>query len=392
VRGSARIDPVSHAGEPTRPAIGVTPGPIDPLARWRWGAPVALVLAALAAAYDVVGPHAVGVGLSAALTLLVIAFALARAGRVRDASEGTARRLASAVSVDREAQTVERATLRTSAALDQSERRRVQGLLHLADDELALAGRVHHSLLPADVEHPQVSIAVRQIPCSIVGGDYLHVAFPRLDLLYLCVGDVSGHGVAASLVVSRIHGFIQRWIFEQRTPEEIVRLLDGAVKEILEHSAFFMTFAVFRVDLAASTIDYATAGHPDQWLLRADRREVERLSTGNGLLGTRDARILGDVRTSRATFGPDDALILFTDGLFEVLPKGAGEMLGEDGLFRGISTMTAVRASSLADEIIGMVKAFGRVGAFQDDVSLLVAKFGPVVSASRTPPSSSGPS
>ena len=77
---------------------------------------------------------------------------------------------------------------------------------------------------------------------------------------------------------------------------------------------------------------------------------------------------------------------------FEVLPKGAGEMLGEDGLFRGISTMTAVRASSLADEIIGMVKAFGRVGAFQDDVSLLVAKFGPVVSASRTPPSSSGPS
>src|SRR4029453_17236869 len=120
---------------------------------------------------------------------------------------------------------------------------------------------------------------------------------------------------------------------------EILEALDEAVLEILEHTNFFMTFAVFRVDLAASEIEFATAGHPAQWLLRADRKTVERLSTGNGLLGMRDARILGDVRTARVAIAPGDVLILFTDGLVEVLPKGSGEMLGAEGLLSSVSNV-----------------------------------------------------
>ena len=277
----------------------------------------------------------------------------------------------------------EKVTLRSAASSERTERERLETLRGLVDAELALAGLVNRSLLPEDVVLPNVSIAVRQLPCAIVGGDYLHVALPRSDLLYLCVGDVSGHGLAASLVVSRIHGFVQRWTFERRTAVEILEALDEAVLEILEHTNFFMTFAVFRVDLAASEIEFATAGHPPQWLLRADRKTVERLSTGNGLLGMRDARILGDVRSARVAIAPGDVLILFTDGLVEVLPKGSGEMLGAEGLLSSVSKVETRIPAALADEIIRMVTAFGRVGAFEDDVSLMVTRFGPPAASSR---------
>ena len=313
-----------------------------------------------------------------ALVLTLAAVTLA-ARRARHRSGDHVRRLVAGASAAERAHAEERSDLRQSAVSERGVRDRLEEGHRLAGVELALAARVHRSLVPEDVVRADVTVAVRHIPCAVVGGDYLHVTFARPDLLYLCVGDVSGHGVAASLVVSRIHGFIQRWTVEQWAPEDILRGLDRAALEILEHTPFFMTFAVFCVDLSASHIDFATAGHPAQWLLRADGRTVESLSSGNGILGVRGS-VLGDLRATRAAFGPGDSLVLFTDGIFEVLPKGEGAMLGEDGLLASLSRPTTRSAAGLASEILRVATEFGRDGPFQDDVSLMVARFGPVPS------------
>jgi sigma-B regulation protein RsbU (phosphoserine phosphatase) len=246
------------------------------------------------------------------------------------------------------------------------------------DDELALAQSVNRSLLPGDILRPDLEVVVRQIPCSFVGGDYLHAALPRPDLLYLCVGDVSGHGISAALVVSRIHGLMQTLILEQRPPEQVLEHLHRASVRILEHSPIFMTFAVFRADLAARRIDYVTAGHPGQLLFRVDGR-VETLKTKNGLLGSSHAGILGPLVPDSVLYGPGDTLVLFTDGLFEVTARGGGEMLGETGLLSSLGRVAESTPGDVASEILRRVADYGRVGPFEDDVSLMVARFGPPV-------------
>jgi len=242
--------------------------------------------------------------------------------------------------------------------------------------ELKLAQAIQRTLIPKDIVKPEVQVVVRNIPSSFVGGDYLQASMPRPDVLYLCVGDVSGHGVAAALVVSRVHGLVRRLINEQRSPVEFLGELNKAALNILEHTYFFLTFAVFRVDLAARRIDYATAGHPAQLLLRHDGR-VEALSTPNRLLGM-DVDIFDPERSSDSvSFGPGDSLVLFTDGLFEIPGAEDGEILGESGLKEVLGNLGGLPPPLVAGDILQDLAEFQGTSKFEDDVSLMVARFEP---------------
>lgn len=283
-------------------------------------------------------------------------------------------RKTSAASRAGRAHAAERVTFHQAAQVERTERERLETLQRLMDEELALAQRVNQSLLPEDITRPDLDVIVRQIPCSFVGGDYLHAALPRSDLLYLCVGDVSGHGISAALVVSRIHGLVQRMILEQRAPEQILEDLDRATIRVLEHTNHFMTFAVYRVDLRARRIDYAMAGHPAQVLLHADG-SIERLTANNGLLGLRNLDVLGPMQPGSASFGDGDTLILYTDGLFEVPARHGTSMLGEAGLLADLHLLASSPPAVVASELLRRVVEFGKIGPFVDDVSLMVTRF-----------------
>ena len=92
--------------------------------------------------------------------------------------------------------------LRGAADNERGEHERLARIQREAQAELVLGQTIQKSLVPADIDREGLAVALRHIPCSHVGGDYLQASLPRPDLLYLCVGDVSGHGVAAALVVS----------------------------------------------------------------------------------------------------------------------------------------------------------------------------------------------
>jgi len=299
---------------------------------------------------------------------------LGAAGRVAGLEDEAIHRITSEASTAGRAHAAERVALRGAADSERTERERLEVLQRLMDAELVLAQSVQLSLLPEDIVRPDLEVVVRQIPCSYVGGDYLHASLPRPDLLYLCVGDVSGHGVSAALVVSRIHGLVHRLILEQRTPDQILEQLNRALVRILEHTFAFMTFAVFRVDLSRERIDYATAGHPAQLLLHSDGT-VEHLTTGNGILGPMGSDFLGPMRSGSTAYGPGDTLVLFTDGLYEVAARDGGEILGESGLLSSLGKLAESAPTLVASEILRRVVDFGRVGPFEDDVSLMVTRF-----------------
>ncbi len=242
-------------------------------------------------------------------------------------------------------------------------------------NELQLAADVHKTLLPPNIQRPDVEVAVRQIPTQFVGGDYLHASVIQNRYLYLIVGDVSGHGVAAALVVARVHGLIRRLTFARRSrPATILDRVNRAAMQLFKHTYFFMTMGVFRLDLQTGKLRYATAGHPAQALLRADGT-VERLRTRNRLLGI-DADIFDSSRPSAvAQLEAGDSLVLFTDGLFEILSRTDGDPLDEDDFYERIATVAGLTPSLMAGEILQELADFQGRSTFADDVSLLVATY-----------------
>jgi sigma-B regulation protein RsbU (phosphoserine phosphatase) len=302
---------------------------------------------------------------------IVWAVVLGAAGRVGILAEEDAAR------AQREAEEARRQALTTEAALakESTRRRDLEQQATAVVSDLKLAQAIQSTLLPANVTRPEVEVAVRQIPCQFVGGDYLHASLVEDRWLYLCVADVAGHGVAAALVVARIHDLVRRQTGAKKLPEAMLEELNRAALAILKHTYFFMTFGVFRLDLADGTLEYATAGHPAQVLLRADGRR-ELLRTPNRLLGM-DADIFDADRPSAATtLAPGDTLVLFTDGLFEILAGGnADEMLGEKELHKRIDSVRTLTPSLMAGEVLQDLADYQGTSAFEDDVSMLVARF-----------------
>ncbi len=241
-------------------------------------------------------------------------------------------------------------------------------------NELKLAQAVQSTLVPANVVRPEVEVAVRHIPSAYVGGDYLHANVVDGRWLYLCVADVSGHGVSAALVVARLHGLVRRITLEKQHPESMLDAMHRAALHIFQHTYFFLTVGVFRIDLADGTLDYATAGHPGQVLLRAEG-SMEILRTPNRLLGM-DADVFDPERPSdRTQLRPGDTLVLFTDGLFEILSGGDGAVLGESGLRQRIAGLSGLTPTLMAGEILQELASFQGASKFEDDVSLVVARY-----------------
>ncbi len=239
--------------------------------------------------------------------------------------------------------------------------------------DLQLAEAVHRTLIPSSIQRPDVEVAVRHIPTEYVGGDYLFATIVDQRWLYLVMGDVSGHGVAAALVVARLHGLIRRLTLEnQASPVTILDKVNRAALQLFRHTYFFMTMGVFRLDLKTGRLRYATAGHPAQCLLRGDG-SLELLRTPNRLLG-----IDGDIFDSErpgdmVQMAPGDTVVLFTDGLYEILSGAGGEMLGEEALQERIKGLSGLEPALLAGEILQELADFQGRSNFGDDVSLMVA-------------------
>ena len=185
---------------------------------------------------------------------------------------------------------------------------------------------------------------------------------------------MSGHGVAAALVVARIHGLVRRLTLTKKRPEAFLERLNRAVGQIFKETYFFLTFGVFRIDLHTGELEYATGGHPSQILLTHDG-EIRELRTPNRLLGMDDDIFSPNRPSQRLQLRPGDSIVLFTDGLFEILSDEQGEMLGEGGLHDRIRSIGSLSPSLLIGEVLQDLAEYSGRSEFEDDMTLVAARF-----------------
>ncbi len=237
--------------------------------------------------------------------------------------------------------------------------------------ELDLAARVPRSLLPKQVRHDLIHVVVRYIPIQQVGGDYCQVRFADSTTCYITMCDVTGHGIGASALASRVSGEVRHHILNSRAPAEIVRSLNAFILEYFNDTYLYLTFVAARIDVEARMLTYCGAGHPSPLLIRGGSAAVETLASQNRMIGVFEDALGGEPEHS-IQLERGDRLLIYTDGVTETA-AASGRQLGTEGLARiGADAMT-LELFEMADHILGRVDSY-REGSVTDDKTLIVAE------------------
>ena len=191
-------------------------------------------------------------------------------------------------------------------------------------DELEVARKLQSDLLPEsspDVEPYQFAHSYRT--ANEVGGDYYD--FQRLPdgRLALLIGDASGHGIAAGLLMAIANATLKTALDLDPEPRAVATLLNGALYRTGDRRAF-MTLFYGLLEPETGHLQSVCAGPPFPLLRRAGG-EIEELGEGTLPLGLRKTV---QVSTKTVTIDPGDVLVLFTDGLPEAVNGPNGDSFG----------------------------------------------------------------
>jgi len=249
--------------------------------------------------------------------------------------------------------------------------------------EVKLAGQVQKLLLPKNP--PLCSwccMAAKNRMANVLGGDFYDFIGLDDDCLVLFIGDVTGHGLHASIVMSLVYGFIHRAVRDECDPLEVVSELNTFLRtfarrsEVIDH--FFSATLFFGViNPRTLSMVYINAGHPAGLVLREDK--LLRLPVTGHPIGYFD---LPEFRMGHFQFTAHDRMLLYTDGLIDSSSPG-GEMYGAerlDAAFRRLDGDHMVFLERLFAEIRGYQAGHA---AFDDCTAIVVDFHGPMSQAMK---------
>ena len=239
------------------------------------------------------------------------------------------------------------------------------------EDELAIASTIQQALLPSGKLNPSIhSIDINglQIPAKFVGGD-LYDYYVRDNKLLFCVGDVSGKGVPAALLMTISHSLFRTVSAREDHPEQIMETLNSSISDN-NPDIMFITMFVGVMDLSTGTIRYCNAGHNPPIVIRNGQAE---------LLSTEPSLLLGVEMNARytaneLTLSPGDTLFLYTDGLTEA-ENIRKELFGERRALETAATSGALTASEQMERMHQAVHTFVDGAEQSDDLTMLVIRF-----------------
>lgn len=243
----------------------------------------------------------------------------------------------------------------------------------LISRDLEQAAEIQRRLLPRQAPVvPGYDIAGHNLPCRTVGGDYFDF-FPYGDgKIGLVLGDVSGKGMPAALLMTALKGGVQVLLAE--APDDVPSLmsrLDRVVAANFPRNRFVSLFFGL-LDPASGDLTYCNAGHNPPFLVRAND-SIERLPSCGTILG-----IFPDIgyEVKRCRLEPGDVLTMFSDGVTEE-NNPDGEEFGEQRLAKLVIEKGRQGAVELVEGIRQAVLAWAAGAAAADDVTVVVARRNP---------------
>jgi phosphoserine phosphatase RsbU/P len=232
-------------------------------------------------------------------------------------------------------------------------------------DELQVARQLQSDLMPSrQLGLPGYLFAHSYRTAQEVGGDYLDL-YPVADGRYaLVIGDASGHGMAAGLVMAIANATLRTAIDIDPSCERVHQLVNRALCRTGDRRTYMTLFFAF-LEPATGKLDYFVAGHPFPLLRRADGR-LEELGQGSLPLGLRPEL---PVLCECTHLAPGDQLLLTTDGLPEALDDQA-QAFG----YARVASLFALGGTPQQshDRLLQAFEAHRGDARLRDDVTVLV--------------------
>jgi sigma-B regulation protein RsbU (phosphoserine phosphatase) len=278
---------------------------------------------------------------------------------------------------------------RTTAELARS-REELSAKNQLMEENLRTAREIQLAMLPQQypVFPPDVSpeqsafqFLHRYDAAESVSGDFFTISALSDTEVGVFICDVTGHGVRAALVTAMIRALAEELKPFSHDPATFMRKLNFDLWSILKSTGSLMlTTAFYAVaDCKTGRLRFANAGHPKPLLIRREENRIEPLVNASG----RSQPALGlfeepPYQTTEMPLRPGDFLMLFTDGIYEVLGQNE-ELYSPERLVHDIRNFLPLDPSAMFDELLSVVRNFALNGQFEDDVCLVGLKYnGPV--------------
>lgn len=251
------------------------------------------------------------------------------------------------------------------------ELRRADDLRLLRDmkEQLRLAREIQVALLPRLApEVPGYDVAGVSVPAETMGGDYYD--FFRLDpnRWALWLGDVSGKGLPASLLMANLQGALRGQIASDRKLNRSMRLAGRVLFRNTEMDKFATVFCCI-LDTRDHTLTYCNAGHEPPFHLGREPRPA-RLAVGGTVLGAFEDYAY---RQDTVTVAADDVLVAFSDGVVDA-EDPLGRPFADARLAQVLAAHREESARAIAEAVVRAVAAHVSGAPPQDDVTVMVIK------------------
>jgi len=243
-----------------------------------------------------------------------------------------------------------------------------QSLIRL-QEEMRLAYEIQVDLLPkSQPVLPGYKIAGKSIPAKDVGGDYFDFIPDGDKILAFCLGDISGKGIPAALLMANLQATLRGQTLMGKDCKDCVSFAN----EILYHNTApnkFATLFYGVIDSTKNELSYCNAGHNNPFYFSHDNK-LTPLDKGGLIVG-----IMPSVpyEEEKIPFNSGDLLVIFSDGVTEAM-NAAEEEFGEQKLIDLIIKNRHESPENLIDIIINNVKIFTSGQAQSDDITVVIVK------------------
>ncbi len=236
--------------------------------------------------------------------------------------------------------------------------------------EIELARKIQENLRPRHLpEPPGLRLAAWQETAEKTGGDYYDVMEAPLGSLDLLVCDVSGHGLASTVLMSAARAYLRALHLVESNPQKLIEKLNRLITPDIPDDAF-ATLVACRIGPAGDAC-YVSAGHLPPLVYRPLKGTFDSLEETDLILGYSTATSYRAHQIDRLERG--DLVVLATDGLYEAASP--------DGLLWGLDAVREAIAAAAHEGAHGVIEAL-RAGVFghseklflADDITLLVAE------------------
>ena len=235
--------------------------------------------------------------------------------------------------------------------------------------DLDSARQLQASMLPLQrpifPERMDIEVCGLMEPASDVGGDLFDTFFIDDQHLFICIGDVSGHGIASAIFMARIVGLLRELAISATKPEQILKLLNDRLC-MKNDGNIFVTMFCGILEVSSGKLVYSNAGHIEPFL--SYEGDVRLLPLPKGvLIGAFPNR---NYTSLEYQLRPGELLLCYTDGITEAKDPEGNEFL-EERCFEHLASSETATLPIILDKLCDAVKIFSKSEVFEDDCTML---------------------